>query len=166
VTVTNKSSGGGSQRPEETTEGWTESNTEYPWWDETEYPWWEETETETWWPSTETEYPWWDGSETEYPWWEETETETDYWEETGEWDFVYYEVDEENCFIAWGGTHGGSTLIIPSVSPDGVPVTGIESYGFYGVKATNIVIPDSVTSIGTCAFSYCDKLVRSLSYWD
>ena len=90
VTVTKKTSGGGSQRPEETTEGWTESDTEYPWWDEnterrtepaTEYPWWDEN-TERWTESA-TEYPWWDEnterwteSATEYPWWEETDTET------------------------------------------------------------------------------------------
>jgi len=51
-----------------------------------------------------------------------------------------------------------SHLWIPDIYK-GLPVTTIESFGFYkAVIANNLTIPNSVTSIGDSAFAYCHDL--------
>ena len=51
-------------------------------------------------------------------------------------------------------------VIIPSISPDGDRVTGIDQYAFSDCDITSIFIPSSVTSIGYGAFASCTSLTN------
>ena len=48
-------------------------------------------------------------------------------------------------------------LVIPN-EYEGLPVTKIDSYGFNSTYITKVVIPDSVTTIGSDAFNNCIEL--------
>jgi hypothetical protein len=51
----------------------------------------------------------------------------------------------------------GDSVAIPATT-NGLPVTGIGYEAFYSSSLTNVTIPNSVTSIGNAAFSYCSSL--------
>lgn len=65
------------------------------------------------------------------------------------------------CFVAGIGAHSGKTVRIPPTSPDGETVTGISELAFENQDALiEIIVPDSVTSIGPGAFRGCSALRR------
>ena len=49
------------------------------------------------------------------------------------------------------------TLVIP-VSMNDLPIIGIDAFGFEGAKASKVILPDTVTSMGREAFSGCNSL--------
>ena len=55
------------------------------------------------------------------------------------------------------GTCTDTDIVIPE-KYNGYPVTTIGVQAFYGANITSVTIPDSVTSIGDDAFSYCTSL--------
>ncbi len=56
-----------------------------------------------------------------------------------------------------GYTGPGGDETIPDTI-DGLPVTSIGDWAFYGASITKVVIPDSVTNIGGYAFELCSGL--------
>ena len=65
------------------------------------------------------------------------------------------------CYVSGLGDCTDTDVMIPSVSPDGEPVTGIGEKAFFGcTELTSITIPDSVESIGKTAFGGCTGLTR------
>lgn len=67
---------------------------------------------------------------------------------------------EEGVWIT--GFNGGvSDVVIPS-EYEGVPVIGIRDYAFSYSEITSVVIPDSVKSIGCCAFMECTQLTSAI----
>ena len=52
------------------------------------------------------------------------------------------------------GSGGGSSVVIPS-STNGFPVTAIQINAFRGTSISNVLIPDSVTDMGSAAFYGC-----------
>ena len=58
-----------------------------------------------------------------------------------------------------GFTYAASPAIIPASLPNGHPVTSIGNNAFAGSAIRNVIIPSSVTSIGTAAFNSCASLL-------
>jgi len=58
-----------------------------------------------------------------------------------------------------GFTYAASPAIIPASVPNGHPVTSIGNNAFAGSAIRNVIIPSSVTSIGTAAFNSCASLL-------
>lgn len=68
------------------------------------------------------------------------------------------------CYVSGIGTCTDTDVIVPSVSPEGDTVTSIGSHAFSSCASlTSITIPDSVTSIGSWAFEGCNSLA-SINY--
>lgn len=74
--------------------------------------------------------------------------------------FVFTELEDGTYSVASTDYDSlPADLVIPS-EYNGKPVTVIAEYGFNGAKITSLTIPDSVHTIGWCAFSYCKNLVK------
>jgi hypothetical protein len=58
-----------------------------------------------------------------------------------------------------GYTGSGGVVIIPGTI-NGLPVTSIASQAFYGAGVSEVITPDSVTSIGSQAFMHCGALTN------
>ena len=72
-------------------------------------------------------------------------------------DYYYLESNGWATITGYGGS--GGALTIPSTI-QGLPVTAIADYAFYGcTNLTSVTIPASVTSIGNQAFSGCSGLI-------
>lgn len=66
--------------------------------------------------------------------------------------------DKQSYSVVGIGTCQDTELIIPSVH-NGLPVTSIRSYAFFGCDSlTSVVIPESMTSIGESVFEGCSSL--------
>ncbi len=73
-------------------------------------------------------------------------------------DLTYEYLDDGTIEITDCDIDAEGELEIPS-EIDGVAVTKIEEYAFYGCTClTGIIIPDSVTCIGDSAFEWCNSL--------
>ena len=72
-------------------------------------------------------------------------------------DFLdYISNGDGTCYVS--GDHGGwqnTDIVIPPVSPDGDIVTAIGREAFEGRTITSVVIPDTITHIGSFAFRSC-----------
>ena len=65
------------------------------------------------------------------------------------------------CSVSGIGTCTDTDIVIPPVSPAGDVVTAIGNMAFRtATSITSVTIPDSVTSLGTFKFAFCEKLVR------
>ena len=72
-------------------------------------------------------------------------------------ELTFYPKDDGTYAVAMGNAKLLSEITIPATYK-GKAVTEIADHGFDGSVAQRIVIPDSVTSIGDYAFSYCSAL--------
>ena len=72
--------------------------------------------------------------------------------------FGYYNLDDTYCAV--NGYIGEATdVVIPGLSPDGHIVQKVKDEAFYCDKRiTSVVMPDSLTHIGSFAFFGCDNL--------
>ena len=71
---------------------------------------------------------------------------------------IYYEVSAEGTFAEVVAYTGTSTKINIASTYKGLPVTSIYSNVFRGTAITTVVIPNSITSIGSSAFYGCSNL--------
>ena len=76
---------------------------------------------------------------------------------------LYTLSNDENSYIVSGiGTCTDSDIIIPS-SHNGKPVTRIADQAFGGCdELTNVIMPDSITSMGSNVFEGCSKLTHTI----
>lgn len=74
--------------------------------------------------------------------------------------FVSYENEKGICELHNIGTCTDTEIVIPATSPEGDAVKYIAQSAFYDTAITSVVIPDSVTAIGSWAFSDCKKLTE------
>ena len=67
--------------------------------------------------------------------------------------------EDGSCILTGMGSCTDTCLIIPTVSPEGWPVTAIAEKAFYGCGVLSAVyIPASVEKIGALAFAACPRL--------
>ncbi|MCL2765866.1 MAG: leucine-rich repeat protein [Treponema sp.] len=87
------------------------------------------------------------------------ETETRYPPATGVGtpSLAFTLIDNGTAYSVSLGTATAAEIVIPAVYNE-LPVTEIGSYGFSSSNLTSIVIPNSVTSIGSFAFYICTSL--------
>ncbi len=71
-------------------------------------------------------------------------------------DYVYMDSGDGTCIIT-GYTGSGDDISVPNTI-DGLVVTSIGDFAFQDMNLTGIVIPASVTNIGSWAFSMCTNL--------
>ena len=71
---------------------------------------------------------------------------------------VLYDVDASGEFAVAFDYNGTAKDVRISETYNGVPVTQIYEEAFYKKSITSVIIPDSVTSIGSYAFMNCDSL--------
>ena len=66
---------------------------------------------------------------------------------------------DETCYVVTGrGTNLDTELVIPATH-EGLPVKRIGDRAFKDTNITNVVLPNSITFIGSFAFSDCSELV-------
>lgn len=74
---------------------------------------------------------------------------------------VYISNGDGTCYVRGFVDNLDTVIVIPPISPNGDRVTGIDNkaFSFHGCESlVSVMIPDSVTSIGTGAFSGCKNL--------
>jgi len=87
-------------------------------------------------------------------------------------DFEYYIEDEEvtiTAYIGEGTWNPDCFVVIPSTIEE-YPVTKIGEEAFFGMCASSLIIPDTVTEIGDYAFSHCwnlktIRIPNSITIW-
>ncbi|MBO7304349.1 MAG: leucine-rich repeat domain-containing protein [Clostridia bacterium] len=73
---------------------------------------------------------------------------------------IYYEVSADGTYAEVIAYLGTSTKVNIASTYNGLPVTSIYPDAFKNTAITRVVIPDSITSIGSNAFSGCNSLTR------
>ena len=74
---------------------------------------------------------------------------------------IKYQLSNDGAYYTVTGYEGKDTGVVIPSSIDGIPVTAIANNAFKGKqKITSITVPDSVTSIGSYAFSECISLAE------
>ena len=74
-------------------------------------------------------------------------------------DLAFASNGDGTCCVSGIGNYTGADLVIPLTSPEGDRVTGIKEGAFVGCRSlVSVAIPNSVTSIGDCAFAKCTNL--------
>ena len=71
---------------------------------------------------------------------------------------VLYDLSADGTYAEVIGYEGTATKVKIADTYNGVPVTSIYQEAFFGKSITEVMIPDSVTSIGAHAFYYCSSL--------
>jgi len=71
--------------------------------------------------------------------------------------FTFTTNNEAVTITGYTGSNG--VVMIPGTIAD-LPVTGIGDWAFYATSVTNVLISDSVTSIGDGAFFNCESLTN------
>ena len=71
---------------------------------------------------------------------------------------ISYELSKDGTYAEVVSYSGTSERVNIASTYNGMPVTGISSNAFKDTAIATVIIPDSVTSIGTYAFAYCDSL--------
>ena len=72
---------------------------------------------------------------------------------------TYASLGNNSCYVSGMGTCTDSYIIIPETAPNGETVVGIGERAFANSVLTDILIPDTVKSIGAYAFENCTLLV-------
>lgn len=73
---------------------------------------------------------------------------------------LYRSHGDGTCDVIGIGTCEDWAVIVPRYSPDGDMVTGIAPKAFAYSKINSIILPDSITAIGSRAFDSCDSLYK------
>lgn len=72
-------------------------------------------------------------------------------------DEEYFSINSDGE-ISFNNYYGDEKDIIVPPQIDGITVTGVSTYGFYGSDIESVVLPDTVTEIGKWAFRQCPNL--------
>ena len=76
----------------------------------------------------------------------------------GDTEGVIYDISSDGTYAMVIDYTGTATRVKMAAEYQGLPVTQIYENAFYGKNITMVIIPDSVTSIGSYAFSSCNSL--------
>ena len=72
-------------------------------------------------------------------------------------DFAFYYAEDENGYVVYGMDENLSLVNIPS-QIEGIDVVAIGKQAFQNFRIGELVMPDTITTIGEKAFSGCGKL--------
>ncbi len=72
-------------------------------------------------------------------------------------DFTFSDNSDGTCTVT-GYTGSDTSIVIPEENGNGLPVVAIGEEAFTGKGFTSVIIPSTVTQIGSLAFSECDSL--------
>ena len=76
-------------------------------------------------------------------------------------EFTPFSSDPTACSVSGRGTAEGGVLRIPPTSPGGMRVVAVEPFAFLNDgEITEVILPDSVHTVGTYAFAGCEKLTE------
>lgn len=79
---------------------------------------------------------------------------------TGSEGLTYSLSEDGSSYVCDGLGEANAKELVVGSTHEGLPVTAIGEWAFYGGEFTSVTIPDSVTEIGKGAFSTCNKLAE------
>ena len=91
---------------------------------------------------------------------EDTEdTNTPYGEVTGSQGLKFTSNNDGTCYVSGLGNCSDTDLVIPTSSPDGDRVVGIQKQAFWhNSRLTSVTIPEGIVTIGESAFEHCTNI--------